>query len=310
MSVAKKIITFDPDKKNSELNKNFNYEEVSLKKETYSLFADFIYHLAGVNLPFNSKNEALVKNRLVRLLRQYQFSNFESYWSFLKSGDNAVQQEFISALTTNMTSFFREGNHFEWFKKFLVSHFSRFYSLRVWCAASSTGQEPYTIAISVCESLNEHQRSYVRILASDIDLEVLKKASLGYYYENEITGLSKEQKLKYFDRIQKNDETVYRVKNFIRDMVQFSQFNLMNEKYDFKRPFDVIFCRNVLIYFDEKTTKQVIEKLASSLNPDGFLLLGHSESGNVKSPLLKPLSKAIYQRLPNPPVKKDGDEHE
>ncbi|MCB0368144.1 MAG: protein-glutamate O-methyltransferase CheR [Bdellovibrionales bacterium] len=255
-----------------------------------------MYQLAGVNLPFNSKNEALVKNRLVRVLRKYNFQTYEEYWSFIKAADDSQKQEFISALTTNMTSFFREISHFDWFKKHLKEHFSRHYSIRIWCAASSTGQEPYTIAISVCESLSESQRGHVRILASDIDLEVLKKASLGYYFENEISGLSKDLIFKYFDRMKKNGETVYRVKDFLRSMVQFSQFNLVSEKYEFKRPFDVIFCRNVLIYFDEKTVGSVIEKLSNSLTPSGYLLLGHSESGNVRHRRLTALSKAIFQR--------------
>lgn len=270
--------------------------EADLTRETYTKFVDMIYQLSGVNLPFNPKNEALVKNRLIRLLRKYDFASYEDYWNFLKNGTDTQKQEFISALTTNMTSFFREIAHFDWLKKHVKEHFAKLYSLRIWCAAASTGQEPYTIAICICESLPEAQRPHVKILASDIDLEVLRKASLGYYYENEITGLSKDLVLKYFDRVPKDGETVYRVKDFVRSMVSFSQFNLISEKYDFKRPFDIIFCRNVLIYFDEKTVKSVIEKLTNSLTPNGHLLLGHSESGNVKHDKLKALSKAIYQR--------------
>lgn len=276
--------------------KKYTQDEIELTKETYSLFVEMIYQLSGVNLPFNPKNEALVKNRLVRLLRKYNYETYEEYWNFLKKGTEEQKQEFISALTTNMTSFFREVSHFDWLKKHVKEHFAKLYSLRIWCAAASTGQEPYTIAICVCESIPESQRAHVKILASDIDLEVLKKASLGYYFENEITGLSKDLVLKYFDRVPKNGETLYRVKDFLREMVNFSQFNLMSEKYEFKRPFDIIFCRNVLIYFDEKTVKTVISKLTGSLNTNGYLLLGHSESGNVKHDNLKALSKAIYQR--------------
>lgn len=276
--------------------RKLSQDEIELSKETYALFAGLMYQLAGVNLPLNSKNEALIKNRLIRVLRAYQFESYEEYWKYLKNGSDSVKQEFISALTTNMTSFFRENSHFEWLRKYLKAHFEKLYSLRIWCSASSTGQEPYTIAICVYETLTESQRAHVKILASDIDLEVLKKASLGYYTENEITGLTKEQILKFFDRLNQQGETLYRVKDFLRNMVQFSQFNLMSEKYEFKRPFDIVFCRNVLIYFDEKTVKEVIEKLSQSLNKDGFLLLGHSESGNIKNENLKALSKAIYQR--------------
>lgn len=270
---------------------------VDLKKETYSLFAEHIYDLAGVSLPYSSKNDALVRNRLARMLKQYSVTTFEDYWKILKEGDFLVKEEFISAMTTNMTSFFREPAHFSWLKQHIVQHFSKLYSMRIWCAAASTGQEPYTIAITVCEALPEKTRAYVRILASDIDNEVLKKASLGYYRESEISGLTRDLIFKYFDKVPQSGETIYRVKDFLRDMIQFSNFNLMQENYEFKRPFDVIFCRNVLIYFDEKTVQKTLDKLALSLAPNGHLLLGHSESGNVKNEHLKPLSKAIFQRL-------------
>lgn len=276
--------------------KNLNYEEFKLSQETYTKFANYIYELAGVNLPFNPKNEALVKNRLAKILRAYNKTSFEQYWMFLKSAGPAETQEFISALTTNMTSFFREAAHFTWFGKAVKTHFETLYSMRIWCAAASTGQEPYTIAITVCENIPEKLRPSVRILASDIDTEVLKKGALGYYKESEMSGISKNLMFKYFDRSTQDGETIYRVKDFIREMVHFSQFNLISEKYEFKRPFDFIFCRNVLIYFDDKTVSKVVENLSSSLNSKGYLLLGHSESGNIKNDLISPMSKAIYQR--------------
>jgi chemotaxis protein methyltransferase CheR len=276
--------------------KNLNYEDFKLTQEVYMKFANYIYELAGVNLPYNPKNEALVKNRLAKILRAYNKTSFEAYWDFLKNSGPIETQEFISALTTNMTSFFREGAHFTWLGKAIKTHFETLYSMRIWCAAASTGQEPYTIAITVCENLSEKQRGHVRILASDIDTDVLRRGALGYYKESEMSGLSKDLIFKYFDRSTQDGETIYRVKDFIRSMVQFSQFNLVTQEYDFKRPFDFIFCRNVLIYFDDKTVNKVIHNLSSSLNPNGYLLLGHSESGNIKNDLIRPLSKAIYQR--------------
>lgn len=276
--------------------KNLNYEEFKLSQDIYMKFANYIYELAGVNLPYNPKNEALVKNRLTKILRNYNKSSFEQYWIFLKSAGPAETQEFISALTTNMTSFFRESAHFTWFAQAVKTHFETSYSMRIWCAAASTGQEPYTIAITVCESISEKQRASVKILASDIDTDVLKKGALGYYKESEINGIPKDILTKYFDRSTHDGDTIYRVKNFVREMVHFSQFNLMSENYEFKKPFDFVFCRNVLIYFDDKTVSKVVEKLSLSLSPKGYLLLGHSESGNIKNDLITPLSKAIYQR--------------
>ncbi|MBL7543082.1 MAG: protein-glutamate O-methyltransferase CheR [Bdellovibrionaceae bacterium] len=276
--------------------KNINFEDFHLSQETYLQFAGHIYKLAGVNLPYNSKNEALVKNRLARILRAYNQNSFEEYWKFLKSAGTPETQEFISALTTNMTSFFREAAHFTWFGKAIKTHFEKLYSARIWCAAASTGQEPYTIAITVCENLPEKHHARVKILASDIDTEVLKKGGLGYYKESEMGGLSRDIIFKYFDRTIRDGDVFYRVKDFLRDMVQFSQFNLVDQKYEFKKPFDFVFCRNVLIYFDEKTVGKVVENLSLALNPGGYLLLGHSESGNIKNALITSMSKAIYQR--------------
>lgn len=276
--------------------KKISFGEAELTQETYKKFSDYIYRLAGVNIPFNSKNEALLKNRLGRILRTYNMTTYEEYWQYLQKAGPIEVQEFISCLTTNMTSFFREAAHFTWFSSALKKHFEKLFSARIWCAAASTGQEPYTIAIVAYENLPEKQRGNLRILASDIDVEVLKKAALGRYKETEMGGLSKDLIFKYFDRSTHEGETIYRVKDFLRETVQFSQFNLIDEKFEFKRPFDFIFCRNVLIYFDSKTVSKVIENLASSLNQSGYLLLGHSESGNIKSDLLRPLSQAIYER--------------
>jgi chemotaxis protein methyltransferase CheR len=258
-----------------------------------------MYELAGVNLPLSSKNLALVKNRLARILRNRQLSSYEEYLVVLNKGGTEVVNEFISALTTNKTNFFREDAHFDFLKKYLKGHFEskESQSLRIWCAASSTGQEPYTISIVLNELLNPTQLQNSKILATDIDLKVLSTAVKGVYAENQMDGLTKMQKQNFFQHKEFNGDHFYRAKDSIAKLVQFAPFNLVKDDYNFKRGFDVIFCRNVLIYFDEATTKNVIENLASSLVPGGYLIIGHSETGNIRSPQLKSMSRAVFQKI-------------
>jgi chemotaxis protein methyltransferase CheR len=274
-----------------------DFEDIKLSEPTYAKFASYMYEMAGVNLPFTPKNHALIRNRIVKILRRHGFQNYEQYWNYLQSGNDKDRNEFISALTTNMTSFYRESAHFEFLAKVLPELSKKNPEVRLWCAAASTGQEPYTIAMTVRDSLSESQAHKTKILATDIDLQVLKKASVGVYEERECQGLDAVQKQKYFSRVKKDGDEYLRVEDKVRDLLHFAPFNLMNASYDFKNKFHVIFCRNVLIYFDEPTTKKVIDNLVKCLAPGGYLVLGHSESGNVKHAGLKPLSRAVYQKM-------------
>jgi chemotaxis protein methyltransferase CheR len=281
--------------------KPLEYQELELSKATFELFAAKMYELAGVDLPYSPKNQALLKNRLVKVLRRRNLESYEDYWKVLKHATGKDVSEFVSALTTNMTSFYRESAHFDFLSETLPVHFKKNTDLRIWCAAASTGQEPYTLAMTASECLTPAQIQKTRILATDIDEQVLRKASIGSYEEREMQGLNPMLRQKYFtpvkakdkkfaeDRLQANDE--------IHKLIHFAQFNLMNEKYIFQNKFHIVICRNVLIYFDEPTTKRVINNLVSVLAPGGYLILGHSESGNVKNSEIKPLSRAIYQKV-------------
>lgn len=285
-------------KKNEATGALYDFEDIKLSDKMFMKFAERMYDLAGVDLPLTPKNHALIRNRIVKLLRRHSLKNYEDYWSKLETGGNQMVQEFISALTTNMTSFYRESNHFDFLKSVLPELSRKFGSdLRLWCAAASTGQEPYTIAMTACEAQSEMPTAKPRLLATDIDLQVLKKASTGTYEEREMQGLPPVQRTKYFEKIKADGDEYWRAKDQIHNMIRFAPFNLMSPKYEFQHKFHVIFCRNVLIYFDEPTTKRVIDNLVSCLAPGGYLVLGHSESGNVKHPGLKPMSRAVYQKL-------------
>ncbi|QDK39168.1 protein-glutamate O-methyltransferase CheR [Bdellovibrio sp. NC01] len=284
-------------KKTDATNALYDFEEIKLSDKMFEKFAARMYELAGVDLPLTPKNHALIRNRIVKLLRRHNMKTYEEYWSMLERGSNDVIQEYISALTTNMTSFYRESNHFDFLQKALPDLAKKFGNdLRIWCAAASTGQEPYTLAMTACEAQPEMPGAKVRLLATDIDLQVLKKASIGTYEEREMQGLPPVQRSKYFEKVKLDGDEYFRAKDQLHNMIRFAPFNLMNPKYEFQHKFHVIFCRNVLIYFDEPTTKKVIDSLTSCLAPGGYLVLGHSESGNVKHPNLKPLSRAVYQK--------------
>lgn len=284
-------------KKNEVVSSLSDFEDIKLSDKMFGKFAERMYELAGVDLPLTPKNHALIRNRIVKLLRRHSLKSYEDYWAKLETGGAQMTSEFISALTTNMTSFYRESNHFDFLADVLPDLVKKFGNdVRMWCAAASTGQEPYTIAMTACEALGDQYKKS-RLLATDIDMQVLKKASVGAYEEREMQGLPPAQRAKYFEKVKANGEEFWRAKDQIHDMIRFAPFNLMSPKYEFQHKFHVIFCRNVLIYFDEPTTKRVIENLASCLAPGGYLILGHSESGNVKSAQLKPLSRAVYQKL-------------
>lgn len=277
---------------------NLIVQEEEMNRKQYDYFAELMYQLSGVNLPFSSKNEALVKNRMSKLLRRSNIQGgFDALIKLLENPNQKLINDFVSALTTNKTHFFREEAHFTWLSQYLKSeHFKTHSDLRIWCAAASTGQEPYTLAMVMRENIDASHLPKVKFLATDIDLQVLNKASQGLYSEQEMDGCPDTLKIKYFEKI-KGKEIKFRAKDDIAKMVRFAPFNLMQEKYVFQHKFHIIFCRNVLIYFDPPTVKKVVDSLASCLVPGGFLILGHSESGTSKSELVKPLSRAIFKKL-------------
>ncbi len=268
-------------------------ESLELGSEEFKFFADKMYQLAGVSLPENDKNYALMKNRLAKLLRTYAFSSYSDLIQKLKTATPELTNEFISCLTTNKTDFFRESYHFEFMQDYLKTHFKSNPDLRIWCSAASTGQEPYTLSMVCHESLNASEMSRTKILATDIDLDALGKAADGMYARSDMSGLPPALEKKYFDEI----AGLYRASEAIVKPLHFSQFNLVKGPYQFQKPFHMIFCRNVLIYFDDATIDRVITNLISCLAPGGYLFLGHSESGAMRIKTAKPLSRAIFQKV-------------
>lgn len=260
--------------------------------------AEVLLDIAGIHLPLNDKNLCLAASRLSAVIKKRNLGGYDEYLELLNAAGGDAIDEFVSQMTTNTTHFFREKAHFEILSRGLPELARRARargdnSLRIWCAAASSGQEPYTIAITAAEAAAAGLGCEVRILGTDIDRSMLEKAHRGVYTAAEIESLPSHHRVKYFDTVGKTG--TYRVKSVLRNMLEWSEFNLTADSYPFHARFDAVFCRNVLIYFDRKTAQSVVQKLAESLVPQGFLFIGHSESGTVRIPGLVAAGPSFYQ---------------
>jgi chemotaxis protein methyltransferase CheR len=217
----------------------------------------------------------MVYNRLVRRLRQLGLDDFGRYLAMLEANqDNAEWQAFINSLTTNLTAFFREAHHFPT----LAEHAKRRQGeYRVWSAAASTGEEPYSIAITLADTLGTAPGRW-KVFASDIDTEVLNKAQNGVYRQDELKTLSQQQLQHYFMRGTGPHSGLVRVRQELANYVDFAPVNLLEKSYNVPGPFDAIFCRNVMIYFDKTTQQEILRRFVPLLKPDGLLFAGHSEN--------------------------------
>ena len=253
-----------------------------------------IYQRAGISL--NAGKHAMVYSRLSRRLRETGQSTFTGYLQWLQASKGAAGeaewQEFVNCLTTNLTSFFREDHHFQALADDLRERAGR--HLRIWCSAASTGEEPYSIAMTVAETLGA--QAQVGILASDIDTKVLATAQRGVY-EADSRGLSAERLLRHFMRGKGGNAGFIRIKPELARRVEFRPFNLMSHSWSLGEPFDLIFCRNVMIYFDAATQRQVLQQMHSVLRPGGLLYVGHSENFTESRALFRLRGKTVYQRV-------------
>lgn len=254
-----------------------------------------IYALAGISM--SDMKQDLVYGRLVRRLRATGKTSFASYLAHVESDPGPEQEAFVNALTTNLTSFFREAHHFPILAEHAVQRSAR-RPYRVWCSASSTGEEPYSIAITLAEALSPHDA--VEIYASDIDTQVLATAQQGVYAQDRVRGMDKERLRRFFQRGTGRQQGKVRVRRELVDRIEFLRVNLLEPDWAVRGPFDVIFCRNVLIYFDKPTQRKIIERFRPLLNPDGLLICGHSESLQHCAELFRHLGNTVYAPRLNP----------
>lgn len=254
-----------------------------------------LYRSAGISL--SDSKDQLVYSRLVRRLRQLRLADFPSYFAYLDKHADEVEH-FINALTTNLTAFFREEHHFDYLAEYLRKHHTPGRQWRIWCAASSTGEEPYSLAMTVAEVFSRFDAP-VDIMASDIDTKVLATAREGIYPESRLESVNAERKRAFFLRGKGANAGRVRVVTDLRKMLEFRQINLLAPEWAVKPGIDVIFCRNVMIYFDKQTQHTLLERMVKLLKPGGLFVAGHSESFVHANDVVRLIGRTIYQPVPS-----------
>jgi len=270
-------------------------QEFTLTPADFERVRQLIYQRAGISL--HAGKQAMVYSRLSRRLRETGHASFAAYLQWLEGSAGAAGeaewQEFVNCLTTNLTAFFREEHHFHALVEDLRARAAR--PLRIWCNAASTGEEPYSLAMTVVETLGVSAQA--RLVCSDIDTKVLATAQRGVYTAD-ARGLSAERLKRHFLRGTGANAGHIRVRPELARLIDFRSFNLMSPSWSsLGDPFDIVFCRNVMIYFDNPTQRKVLEHTHAAMTPGGLLYVGHSENFTEARDLFRLRGKTIYERV-------------
>lgn len=268
--------------------------EFHFTEQDFEKVRKIIYDYAGIAL--SPTKHDMVYGRLARRLRALGLTTFQQYLQILERGDSKEFELFTNSLTTNLTSFFREAHHFDILRQQLVDNKAQG-SQSIWCSASSTGEEPYSIAITACEAF-DNLRPPVKIIATDLDTNVLEVAKTGIYPGEEVQKLAPLRVQRYFNKLA---DGRYQLKQELRDMIVFRRLNLVEANWMIRGPFDAIFCRNVMIYFDKPTQLKILQRYAPLMRSTGQLFVGHSENLYHASDLFKLKGKTVYE-LVNPAI--------
>lgn len=264
--------------------------EFEFTAKDFSRVRQLIYQRAGISL--SEAKSDMVYSRIGRRLRAVDFDTFKGYLDFLENHpDSDEWVEFTNALTTNLTSFFREAHHFP----ILADHLLTLQKpIRIWCSAASTGEEPYTLAMTACEAFGTLTPP-VEIIATDIDTNVLQTAATGVYPLDRLEKLSEKRRKMFFQKGSGSNAGVVRVKPELRKMITYQPLNLLADQWPIKGYFDAMFCRNVMIYFDKPTQKKILERFTPYMKPETLLFAGHSENFLYVSKAFQLLGKTVYQ---------------
>jgi chemotaxis protein methyltransferase CheR len=269
----------------------------SISKRNFDKLAKFIYAYSGIKMP--PSKLTMLEGRLRRRLRATGLPTFDSYCDYLfnQGGLDFEAVYLIDAVTTNKTDFFREPNHFTYMVNHALPELTRrgVRSIRAWSAACSTGAEPYTMAMLLNEYAEQENLDYT-ILATDLSTEVLRTAHLGIYPEELVDPVPSELRKKYVMRAVQKDRNEVRIVPKLRSKIAFGRLNLMDDKYAIGDPVHLIFCRNVMIYFDKTTQQAVLSRLCECLLPGGYLFIGHSETVSGYDLPLKTVANTVFQR--------------
>lgn len=267
--------------------------EFFMSDEDFDHLRKLAYQYTGIVLGEHKRD--MLYGRLVRRLRALSLPDFKSYRDHLEA-DSQELSKFINSITTNLTSFFRERHHFEFLAETVCAELNHSSARRIrgWSAGSSTGEEVYSIAITLRENLGIPLTD-CKLLATDLDSKVLETGAQGVYQMDRIESLSVSQRKKWFMH-DRNHPDIVKVKPSLQELVNFKRLNLL-ERWPMKGPFDFIFCRNVMIYFDQKTQIQLINGFSNLLKPNGYLFIGHSETMHKSIDQFAPIGKTIYQKI-------------
>ena len=272
--------------------------EFVFSRKDFEEVRKMIYDHAGIAL--SDAKEDMVYSRLARRLRATGKRSFQEYLALIRAGHAEEWEAFVNSLTTNLTDFFREMHHFHILRDFLKTRRDR--PITIWSSASSTGEEPYSIAMTAVETLGGFGAP-VEVLASDLDTNVLKKGADGIYPVDRLKKLSESQQRQFFFKGTGDKAGMAKVKPELRAMVKFFRLNLLDGVWPIKQPVDAIFCRNVMIYFDKPTQYAILKKMKPLLKPDGLLFVGHSEALYHATDLFNLRGQTVYEHAERKAVK-------
>ena len=269
--------------------------EFPMTDENFAVIAKVAYQYTGIKLP-NEKRQ-MIYSRIARRIRVLGLEGFDQYCLLIVDRQHEEFNEFVNAITTNLTSFFREIHHFEYLESTLFPLFRKDKGkrkLRIWSAGCSTGEEPYSIAITMLQSFGLSSGWDLKILATDLDSNVVTTGRNGVYDDDRVSGIDPELVEKWFKP--SPDGSQYKVVQQAKKLIQFNRLNLL-DSWPMKNKFDIIFCRNVVIYFDKPTQKKLFDRYADKLTDGGYLIIGHSESLNKLTDRFESIGKTIYRKI-------------
>ncbi|HEY0339821.1 MAG TPA: protein-glutamate O-methyltransferase, partial [Steroidobacteraceae bacterium] len=272
--------------------------EFDFGNEDFEALRKLVKEITGINL--SDQKRELVYGRLARRLRALHLRTFAEYRDLLASDGGREIGEFCNAITTNLTSFFRESHHFEYLRdqvlQPLAANRAASRRVRLWSAGCSTGEEAYSLAMTVIESIPDLRTWDIKILATDLDSDVLAKAQRGIYAAERVRAIGAQRLARFFAERRGREGATYEVKPELTSLITFKQLNLMHP-LPMKGPLDAVFCRNVVIYFDKDTQRELFSRVAQLQRPGHLLFLGHSESLFKVSESYSPIGKTVYRRI-------------
>jgi len=273
-------------------------DELSIQE--FKQYRDLIYDQSGITL--NDTKQSLLKARLRKRMSTLELGSYSDYFEFIKKDRSGKELTIlIDSISTNVTSFFREIKHFEFLKETIIpgivnNHKSSSREVRVWSSACSSGEEPYSILFSLMEDKQLPSSWKIKMLATDISTRILATAKEGFYEQRKINTVPNSMLSKYFNKEAVQSQSYYQVKEDIRNKISFKNFNLMTPRFPFKKRFNFIFCRNVMIYFDIPTRSVLVNKFYEHLEEGGYLLIGHSETLSGIDHQFEYIEPTIYRK--------------